>query len=495
MSVLACPDEIWRTVCLFLEVNTFSSFRLVQRRFAVIGVEFIPRSITITMTKSSINRLVRLASHEVLRKRVEAIHISSWMIEDLRWESDTPFHGKEIRQIARKSVVDDDLHELERDKSHLMETLPTKFGQPVIFKEEDYLALLKVVLSQLPNLHSVAVSGLVGDEYFQQDMEWDVEYYRQMRLPPEKSLRRNKAAKIACIGSGTYVLDAILSTLGVLMQRQAKHNFALHYNCFPFGVSNKLDEFSRWQHGLECLGQLHLSLPPDLNLEQIGCNTLASAKLSSADLAEFIAAMPNLEEIDLSLVVDISTEDVFKKDNQWHRLKRVHLREVTFVRDSMLSFFKLHSNTLSVLRLEATLLDGEEIRRAWIPYFKRVQQETSIRLGSLELLSIIENSSSTDVYSNKWLEHYPCNIPIERAVRYLMCGKRTSMSNFYDPIAQHSYNWEAVSWNTILEDHDTLPTPLSLPVALNSHEMEDLCENTLEGLDGSFLGFEDVLGD
>jgi hypothetical protein len=98
------PNEIWHQICSVLAKDDFMSFRLVDKRFAAIGLEHVlPNGeVTFYLTADDLDRLKAISKHPDLRHRVrclryegvtlplgDAVEFDAW-----KWQAEELFFGQ-----------------------------------------------------------------------------------------------------------------------------------------------------------------------------------------------------------------------------------------------------------------------------------------------------------------------------------------------------------------------------------------------------------------
>ena len=81
-----------------------------------------------------------------------------------------------------------------------------------------------------------------------------------------------------------------------------------------------------------------------------------------------------------------------------------------------------------------------------------------LSLKSLELRRILQQEPEPCA---TWPKFYPEIVPPERALRYLVCERKTNMRGESNTVSQHPYAWESLTWSGIESDFQRLSEALT----------------------------------
>ena len=262
----------------------------------------------------------------------------------------------------------------------------------------------------------------------------------------------------------SQALHVVLSLLSTIAPASHDKQFALKYGSFHIGHPEEMS--MAWQKGLSRLTCLKLTLPETAPgpLERLN-----SGALRRGDLKRFIAAAHNVQQLELTTKCygyqhsGFPIEDMFQRGSTWPNLKILKLCKMSWNKAYMRKFFKFHGGALEKFYFESMRdryrpTDGlnPDIR------FWSAVQPLLVTLQDFVWTSEIIASSETESDS-RWITHWPSIIPQERALRYLMCAKKTNKLGLEDDVSHHSgYDWESVTWTGLKNDASAAQTRYSI---------------------------------
>ncbi|MCJ1327452.1 hypothetical protein MMC10_004121 [Thelotrema lepadinum] len=249
---------------------------------------------------------------------------------------------------------------------------------------------------------------------------------------------------------------SILYALPNLSQRIRKHGLMLQYHHVPLFFS--IAQLPSPSASFTILTTLHL-IYPDGDLLDVGFyekydNHEPYEKSNWEEpLSRFLKACPNLKELDIAGAPDVDSEVLFGHRFVWPHLYSLSLSRVVLYREHMLRFFRRHRATLKYLVLKRVALYDEKETHDWesfIPFLERAKGESRINLSNFIGYKLGE-VGTLDLYhvSKKWHKRFPNLVPFERALRYLMCGKKTNRFGRKDLISRYPYDWTSITFDSV----------------------------------------------
>ena len=314
-----------------------------------------------------------------------------------------------------------------------------------------YLSCFKGVLRKLPSLESVAIT----------------DYPRPFEILPrsEKSMQVLKGRYLLGAGApegkidlAKQILDAVLSSSGKRssgqqLQQQQRPSISLEYSYGPYGLEKKSKrELSPLLAGYDSVRHLKLAMSYE---DHYKTGNWESHEAYMKNAGRFAAEMRNLESLELALDSPWGEFNDFsggpRDPIQLPRLKRLALIDMLFDTRHVLPFLSLHKSTLESLSFSTCTINKNHSKTSWFGFFKEIEGELSLK--SLELHTILQHSLEP---CDEWPERYPETVPPERAVRYLISGKKTNMQNEEDRVSRYSYEWESITWSSVEADFKKL---------------------------------------
>ena len=130
-----CPDEVLLKVCQRLSFQDVANLRLVNRRLAEIGAEGLVKRVRFHVAQDSLDRLATIASHDVLRKRVESVVFEGNILANVgcvhvyTHHYDADHHSHERPQPPAPSASDRERRLYERNMTKFHREIATKYRQ------------------------------------------------------------------------------------------------------------------------------------------------------------------------------------------------------------------------------------------------------------------------------------------------------------------------------------------------------------------------------
>ena len=502
MPFAELPTEILHLICSHLTPDSLSSFRLAYKKAAAVGIDYLAQEVTLVPTPDSISRLLTLSSHPILRTNVKMIDLSCWLYPRFEDDYDTREH---VEQTLRDSSSPEYSKEL--PIYYAYNSLCD--SQLALIKSKHYWSSLLTILSRLCNLRKIAITGSITRELIPRHLAptsaaktWAERFVGESRTG-QWSWQVKFARK---------VLGFVLVKMNSFISKNEIRRFQLHYSYLPYGLyDSRFLAWKAGLERLTCISlgrevpcddrglEIHHSHDLNSDDEEIDNGEYDDEETSdSEDSGEsvrdedeeidngeyddeetsdneesgendrgedekihdidspmnlFIAGARNVEEIfvDLGDEEVIGSIDVLKPDAHWPYLRILTLYNVPLLEDHMLEFFERHGSTLEVLQLSRVSLCRnrsavESGTAEWINFLQRARSEslfilTSFGSSNIPCLDIGEGFEWTDVFPNL--------IPPARAIRYLMCGKKTGMRGEVDRVSLQSYDWKSLSWGSV----------------------------------------------
>ena len=456
MPLLALPNEILDRICSYLEYRKYrkafmlnycrfappepyyvGNFRMASRLCAAIGLQYLAREVTLVATPQSLCRLLTLSCHPVLKANVKSLRISCFMYAD-------PENFEEVQLC---------LGERPASSIEFPVTLPAYYayislchGQQKLVQSEHYSDSLKLILSRLPNLRSVKIFDGATMETIPHDMA------------PYRAVGYDEGCFLGHSGNwglqkdfASRVLNHVLIAMKDLTSKEVSRGFALDYDYTSCGIS--MNKIVSWQRALGNLRCLKLNQTTRDQLSGYKSTQQYSdwrGDVTSDTLASFIAAAQNLHELEICMTaLAMDSAELLHAKAYWPCLKKLTLFQVTLNVEHMIGFFRRQGRTLEVLDLSLSNLEHTCDPTGWAHFFERTHIESLLSLRSLRLCNI--SGLDRVLYFKSWKDLCPNTVPPHRAMRYLMCGKKTDMDGKLDATSLHPYDWNSVSWESIAE--------------------------------------------
>ena len=378
------------------------NFRLASKLLAAIGLQYLAREVTLVATPQSLSRLLALSYHPALRANVRSLRISCFMYA-------LPGNFMQVAACLGERPVSSPKFSMTLSAHYAYISLC--HGQEKLVQSENYWASLKMILLSLPNLRSVKIFDGAIRETIPRDMALyravDYEEGCFFTYSGNWTLQNEFASR---------TLNHVLGTIEDITSQQANRDFALDYAYASYGISeNKLGS---WLGALKSLKRLKLT--QTRRDEQSGYGSTQDysdwhGEVSKYDLAAFVAAAENLEELDICMTsLNISPTKLFGTKAHWPYLQKLTLIQATLDAEHILGFFRRHGRTLKVLDLSWSHLKHTLDGIGWVHLFERAQHESLFNLHSLRLCHISGLNSS--LYFKSWSELCPNIVPPDRAL-------------------------------------------------------------------------------
>ena len=501
MPLINLPNEILHLLCSRLTPESLSSFRLTYKKAAAVGIEYLAHEVTLVPTPDSVSRLLTLSSHPILSTNVTIIDISCWLYPRFEDDYDTREH---FEQALRDSSSSD--YATEFPIYYAYNSLCD--SQLALIKSKHYWDSLLTILSRLCNLRKIAITGSITRELIPRHMAptsaaktWAERFVEESRTG-----QWSWQAKFARRVLGFVLVKMKYFATKHKAHGLQLHYFYSPYGLFnsKFGAwkaglerltcISLEQEFPRDDRGIE----IHRNYEVDSDDEEIdngedddeeeeeeeeegggGVSDYEEIDNGEDDdeevrdneesgehmtgevdetvgintpMSTLIAAARNVEEIfvDLGNEEPRPSSDILKPNIHWPYLRALTLYNVPLLESHMLKFFECHGSTLEALQLNCVSLRRDEDEdedesgvKDWINFLQRVRSESLINLTSFGSDDILYLSLGDGL---EWTDVLPNTIPPARAIRYLMCGKRTGMRGEVDRVSLHPYDWESLTW-------------------------------------------------
>ncbi|MCJ1330130.1 hypothetical protein MMC10_006812 [Thelotrema lepadinum] len=415
------PIEIMHAIYTHLETCDVKNFRQTSRIFGEIGLEHLIRQTDMVVAEASIARLEALSLHPVVSKRVKAINLCHLVCKPYL----EPGELRERTEIVREMTTS--IHDLQ---------LP-------LIESGTFIAAVKATLPRLSALQSITFPEAVPST----DDRMYMELVPRSMEPLLDSIGWKKEELWRAFLMNNNIASQLLQVVLAMLCHSSPRGISLDYPCWPEGVMEK--DISSWRVGLQKLAHLKIDFweTPEF---------FDDPWLPLQKLAAFISMASNLTSLDLALgcwtpyCVEPHcpfTEPFLPK------LKRLVIHVESLKANTLLQFLKRHNNTLESLLLWAACFDSE-LDIDWIHFFERAMAE-SITLESLELVDMLENEEwweELGITYAAWPTLYPDTVPPGRALRFLVCQKKTDMEGKRDAVFWHTYDWDSITWTSIASD-------------------------------------------
>ena len=437
MSLSALPNELLDQICSYLEQRQpfepfhVGEFRLANKNFAAIGRRHFPSELTVFISPESISRILTLSADSDLWDGVKSLNLSTSIY--------LPFSKNEL--IRRKGLEDEHAQSFVSGLLADSTYASIRSTQQQLLKSNHYSHFLELLLSRSTNLQSVTISK-----------DHTPKYGPYGRKPPhmapgfhEKFLRLYRADYTRQQEVELQVLQSLVTVFRKL-EHDEGYKLTLHCaDCLVWfhALSPTLDF---WQDGLDNVSILKATLPGPGDFAHV---TNYAGIYRPHGLVPFIRATRNIEELNLQLRWNVDTSSIFNREPRWPHLRKMTLSESNISTEHMFDFLDYHGPSLKFLSLEGCLLDSDDIPIKWLRFFERLRREF---LDSLESFRFRDTCAPFSIQERVWREKFPDLIHLDRAVRYLMCGKQTSMEDAVDEVALRPYGWEEISWQTVEND-------------------------------------------
>ncbi|MCJ1327451.1 hypothetical protein MMC10_004120 [Thelotrema lepadinum] len=447
MASLFVPTEILHNICCRLDAPAIKKFRLVNRTFAAVGLEYLTQSINLVIRRRSLDRVKAIATHSILKNKVRTIAVSPFMYDvsdDQGYVIDR--NGNFIR--GSSSAYPDTVNIMD-------ELCSISREQQLIFGDEKFLRSLKALLLTFPRLEKVRILEFPTKELAPRNINHATTYSWDQIFLGYNFTNLDSFTFIA-----PQILGTVLSTFGSLPRNEYNTRRILSYRYVPFGLAK--NDLPLWSAGLASLTGLHLTYPRCNMPEEDEYLDLYETHLQEIEergaLLHFLKAASNVDELVIKSLYFLESVLVFDHDFIWIHLKSLTLANINLNDEHILEFFRRHRATLKILFLEEVELccEDEDYHQSFINLVERIKTESLLCLEDFSIHHPRKRHRLVLPGPDSWPAAYPNMIRPERALRYLMCDRKTNLRGQKDNISRHPYHWEAVTFDRIRADEETL---------------------------------------
>ena len=446
MASQLLPTEILHNICNRLDTPNILNFRLANRQFAAIGLEYIAEKVRVFLTHASLARFINIALHPVLKKKVQSITFSPFIYQQYK-RRDEFFRQHNIPKDMFDSKASSGL-------SAMIELNTFRCGQQLVLEQGRFVKTIRACLLNLQNLEYIGVYHYVSKELHPANMT------------PFEALVWNSSDLYEHY-SDTFEMDiasrllrAIFSVLPKLSKRVQLNGLMLSFHYAPYPASIK--NLSSSSATFEMLTSLCLAYPHGNSLPYGFYEKHDNFEPYKRDfweepLSQFLEVCPKLSTFILIGAPNLDSKRIFGDHFVWRHLHTVRLSRITLRREHMLRFFIQHQATLEDLELKRVALYSRNKRSretggwaSFIPFLECAKGKANLNLKNFIGYKLGEIGTQ-DLYriTEKWHKRYPNIIPFERALRYLMCGQKTDRFGETEFISEYPYDWNSVTLDSV----------------------------------------------
>ena len=462
------PNEVLHNVCCRLDTPDIKNFRQANRQFAAIGLEYIAENVGVVVTHASLARSINIARHPVLKRKVRSITFSPFIYKEY----------KRRNEFFRQHKIPNNMFDSKASSglSAMIELASFRSGQQLVLGQGRFVKTIKATLLNFQNLEYIGVERFGSEEL------------RPANMKPFEALgwTRNDLYKMRSesfeMDIASRLMRAIFSVLPKFSNRVKMNGLVLSFEYAPYPASIK--NLSSQSATFEMLTSLYLTYPhgnplPYAFYEKF--NDYEPYKRDSWEepLSHFLEVCPKLSTFILLGAPNLDSKLIFGDHFVWRHLHTVSLSRVTLEKKHMLKFFERHQAILEVLELKRVALYSQKNRgqgtggwESFIPFLECAKTKSNLNLRNFQGYKLGEVGTE-NLYriTEKWHKRYPDIIPFERALRYLMCGRKTDRFGRNDFISEHPYDWNSVTFDSVRT---------SKKAWLDFYSLEDISESEPE---------------
>lgn len=421
MSYRHLPDELWSLITGNLAPQDVKALRLVNKRLASIGLDFMTHELNMIFSPASMRRLVDISCHPVLRRNVRSIKLSLQILPKISrrgW----------ARPLKRLEMIPRDITQCRWGQYDTFMA-----DQRQMLESGAFVMSVKQSLARLPRLNSLKI---------------DVVAFAEGCHPPDcaplfesrdstRNLRYFSGDGLALETLIPKLLPQVLSSLG-----QASSTLSvLETTCFHWKLFSAAPAVSAAIiHMMASLRVINISYPITTELYEHETFNENLAK-------QFLGAAPHLETIrvrfwsdDAAIPTELKHTQLLLNNHTWPNLK--HLEVTGMIVDSrhMLDVFRRHRATLRRVDLNHIHLCAG-VLQPWTQFLKQAKD-----LINFDVFQVAGNMNTDYCYfaADQYLTDLPF-LSIGAAIRYLMCGKKKPPEGRI-LTAAHITRWDRLTW-------------------------------------------------
>lgn len=351
------PSELLRMICAALEPKDVPSFRLLDRRCAGIGLDYLfPNGqVDFYMSKGDLSRLDNIANHPKLRERVEILQYEAHTLDLQRksfkkWKASVRNeYMKHISFRQRSSKLK--LSTSMDWKRHYNIYLEKMREQTEILEQAQDFLTLSNFFKKCPNLRALVLSN-----------GYSFHNYRRIHDPFEGALQKPfchlepmgiRQLSMALIASAYSPAKLAKLTAGTISWKFFSYIDRFTWDVIPSACSS--------------LTHLHLKLTTGMTDDVVGVEVAECRERLERDgsVRKFLGRIPNLEVLKLTfdfmnedpdrLLFDpmypADLKDIIPYGHVWPRLHTLKLGCFESLQDDLMGFLDNHKGTLKNLVL------------------------------------------------------------------------------------------------------------------------------------------------
>ena len=484
------PNELLFSICSSLKTTEdVKTFRRMGKSCAAVGLEYLIPSISVVLTHASLARFNAITSHPILRQHVVTLKLyvdvvpafpskSKWMkhanltdetattaIAPKAANGDTEAATNEPEMTAgnTKTADQDDDKETSDEKLRRRSTECYKLGwkhhaklrkeQQNILESNAHAYCLRAGMPLLQSLSSVEITRTSPYNKDALAMLFRPSpadnFYVSNLLCDRQSFTRVNVDMFSAVTSSLR--------LGYIDLDE------LHVHCFswrmfmppnvgypepesPHTFISLLSFEYSWQHYPE-----ENEYDADLSPSKID----ASANNLHDFLSQGGEGGPDWISLrfDQSLDSHLMNTKAILQDTMWESLSILNLQGVRITGAHFIDFLKRHSGQLDSLTMEYVWLDHPEIDNDWVNFFKLIGESPDISIDSFVVAGSLFSESWPSFEPERPVWTWP-EIDVGRAVRYLVCGKKTDNYDDEDAVSKEVAGWESINFDCLDEGYD-----------------------------------------
>ena len=390
-----------------------ASLRLVCKRFADIGNDFLLSEVNLFFKSSQFEQLRRISEHPVISQKVDTLFCEADTLR--RYVSMQDWKAHNCVPIVLKKLLPEELHP---------PTATSSEREHRVFRRNRTKAILAFYSTNSDTMENRAYNAYatyLADQEMMRAHDYNVEMLKDV-MSKMKNLKTIEMSTECCLNNGhkTGMEKAFKDGLslpygdrendegcGVGQLRSlllAADSAGLKLDTLCFGNVDWRFFMDTDKHSVEVLRKMQSAVRSLRTLRLyvstrfIGLSEYANYLHETSHLKDFITATPDLERLD----INFECGDVFEDppatlcDNvgnfKWHALRVAAFAYISADEDCLADFFARHASTLRKIRLERILLDTG----SWPSLLQRIRK--SLMLEQAVLSGVLRSNDPEERY-------------------------------------------------------------------------------------------------
>ena len=477
------PNELLFSICSSLKTTEdVKTFRRMSKSCAAVGLEYLIPTLSVVLTNASLARFHAITFHPILRRHVSTLKLYVDVVPAF------PLKSKWKKQA---NLVDETLATVTAPQTANGNTQATTDDTKTAGQDDDKEGSDEMSESRLAECYRLG---------------W--KHHSKLRKEQQNILESN--ALVYCLRAGMPLLQSLSFVEIARTSRFDKKALAMLFRPSPtenFYVSNTLcdrqsftrvnvDIFSATITSLR-LGGIDLDelwvhcfswrmfMPPNGGYpEPESPHTFTSVlsfehawqhypdesdydddlspseiEASASNVHDFLSqgeeGGPGMMILKLDQSIDSHLVDTkaLLGGNVWPYLDILNLQGIRITGTHFIEFLKRHNGQLDCLTLRYVWLDHPEVDDDWIRFFKLIGDDPDICIDSFNIGGSLFSESWPSFEPERPVWTWP-KIDIARAVRYLICGKKTDDCEVEDEASKEVAGWERITYDSLDDGYD-----------------------------------------